>query len=550
MKMFRINFTLLLFLTSLSSFAVDRQPFDSKIYTNNILDRGEEIILDPISYFGYLNSDAFELLERIGNLFLTEAEKNIILSMSRPFSAFFTWAVFNEVPVVYNFLLGRSTEINGTGDGHTLLYFAVSFEEEDIVRHLIQLGAHIDLNNDIFFSLLEICIQNGKLEIFQLLLDSRLLDSRSLINENLLLFDFAIGAQNDKIISLFLERSMHSDFDVNQCLDLLENALKKKNSAIVKLLIDAGFTSEVTQDTFFSLLEICTQNDNPEMFQLLLDSSPLANESLLLFDFAIRTQNDKIISLLLKRSMHLEFNVKQCLDFLEKALEKKNSAIVKLLLDAGFTSKVTPNAMIMRKILELAIKSGSLEIVQLFVNHGIGFDETMVVLAQRNHYQDIVDYLEFVDNQLTRPDFDDNHEIKNEFELDFTDSEDEIENSEDAHFNRHHKRSFEPSEEEEQEANIQFKKRKLLEQDEQESADEERLRSPQNIVIILDGGINNTIHLNNNNNNYFYDNNPLSNEEMTPTIRIAPVNNNRNDSIRQVRRGPFMPQRLDFDRTY
>lgn len=164
-----------------------------------------------------------------------------------------------------------------TDAGITALYTAVAYENMDIVKQLLNLGADVNQPSDGLFCLIS-AVQKGNMEMINLLLDYGADINASLPHRPSALMA-ACKTRNEALVQFLLDRGADINLWVPRQGDALQAAAYEGNESIVKLLLARGATVKAREGRNGSCLECAIMAKNPALTRLLLDAGANVNYS-------------------------------------------------------------------------------------------------------------------------------------------------------------------------------------------------------------------------------------------------------------------------------
>jgi ankyrin repeat protein len=164
-----------------------------------------------------------------------------------------------------------------TNAGITALRTAVAYENMDIVKQLLNLGADVNQPSDGSLCLTR-AVQNGNMEMINLLLDYGAGINASLPHQNSALMA-ACAEGNEALVQFLLDRGADINLWVPRQGDALQAAAHKGNESIVKLLLARGANAKSREGRHGSCLECAIMAKNPALTRLLLDAGANVNYS-------------------------------------------------------------------------------------------------------------------------------------------------------------------------------------------------------------------------------------------------------------------------------
>ncbi|KAH6699782.1 ankyrin repeat-containing domain protein [Leptodontidium sp. MPI-SDFR-AT-0119] len=164
-----------------------------------------------------------------------------------------------------------------TDEGITALYTAVAYNNMDIVKQLVNLGADINQPSNGSLCLIR-AVRNRNMEMINLLLDYGADINASLPHQGSALMA-ACNEGNEVLVQFLLDRSADINLWVPREGDALQAAAHTGNESIVKLLLARGANVKAREGRYGSCLESAIMAKNPALTHLLLDAGANVNYS-------------------------------------------------------------------------------------------------------------------------------------------------------------------------------------------------------------------------------------------------------------------------------
>ncbi|KAF7557074.1 hypothetical protein G7Z17_g893 [Cylindrodendrum hubeiense] len=253
-------------------------------------------------------------------------------------------AISNENEDFVRLLIDKGADVNASTNGGLTLIHAIENRNEAIIQLLLERGANPNVKDLIGRSPLVLAAQRGSEAIFQLLLENGASpNARDDVGQPLLVFATVHG--DVAMVQLLLDKDADPNARDNDGTSPLISATQKGSEAIVRLLLENGADPNARDNDGTSSLICATKNENEAIIQLLLEKNANLNtrdnagRSPLIF--ATREGSEAILQLLLEKGADPntgEYYRGQ--SALMHVIEIGNIAIVRLLLD----KEADPNA--------------------------------------------------------------------------------------------------------------------------------------------------------------------------------------------------------------
>ena len=270
-------------------------------------------------------------------------------------------------------------DINTRHNNITLLYLAVQYKNERLVKILLSNGANTEFTyNNEYILMLAMTVFYNK-NIIKLLINN----GANINVENNAPLKEAISNRNIEVIELLIDNGADINI-IYKGVPLLIYFIKNRKFnatekiSIITKLLDKGIDVNFTDRSGISALQIAIRDNNINIIKLLIDKSANINiEDNAPLKEAISSRNIKVIELLIENGSNIDIiyeNEPLLIYFIKNRFFNDNdkiSIITKLLdkgIDINFTDKNGDSA------LHIAVKYTNIPIVKLLLDKGIDID--------------------------------------------------------------------------------------------------------------------------------------------------------------------------------
>lgn len=363
------------------------------------------------------------------NLLLQGADINYL---SRGKSSALDFAIRNNDLAMVRLLLTHGADPNLKNvHNSTPLFTAIESDNLEITSHLLQNGANPNIKDfsnrtpmqcafeTLNLDLINLLLKNGakiefesELNIVDLLYKALCDDNQSfatavivnfahLVPQNpdfFFIMKIAIERRNGGIIKLLLENGFDVDQKDDEGNPILYYAILNQSYSCVKMLLNVGAKVDFEDQEGKTPLHHASLQGMSRTAELLIQAE---NESLVerkdgsgktALDYALQRQNLEIVEFLYDHGASLRFeNVSNKMSFLSSLVISKNVKVARLFLE--YCKFGSCEEVFHQNIMYAAVRSQSLEMVQLLIDHGVDVnsvcmhDKTPLQLAVK--YKDV-----------------------------------------------------------------------------------------------------------------------------------------------------------------
>jgi len=259
------------------------------------------------------------------------------------------WAISNNHSEIVKMLLdkGAHLDMQDAYGGRTPLIWALRCNKSTIAQILIDKGAHLDIRDDLGCTALHWAVIQNNQEIVQILIDQGAnIDIQDNEGHNLLYW--AVRNNKPEIVRILLDKGADPNMAGNDRYTPLYWALEKNNEAIINLIIEAKENLDSTFDNNdhfllnvnndLDLLKAVKANNENEVKQLLnehyIDVNVKDEKGYTPLIWAIRNMSPEIVQMLLEEGANPDIPDSDGWTALIWAAEKDNEAIINLIIDA------------------------------------------------------------------------------------------------------------------------------------------------------------------------------------------------------------------------
>jgi ankyrin repeat protein len=172
-------------------------------------------------------------------------------------------------------LLENGADISATGN--VLLEQAVADGSEAIVRLLLQYGADVNAQGDLYGSAIYAAMIKGNEEMLQLLQENAMIPCKNLPTRKVLKEAAADGSE--PLVKLFIENGAEVNAPGSIDGTALSQAAANGRELIVRLLLDNGANINAADEFSKTALQLAAENGNEPIVRLLLDKGANVNTS-------------------------------------------------------------------------------------------------------------------------------------------------------------------------------------------------------------------------------------------------------------------------------
>ena len=255
--------------------------------------------------------------------------------------------------------------------GRATLQLAVSYDNLEATRLLLDKGANVNTQGGKYDSALQAASRMGNIKVVRLLLDKGA-DVNTLGGKYGSALQAASWEGSVEVVQLLLDKGANVNTLGGDFNSALQAASQRGNIKVVRLLLDKGADVNIQGGEYGSALEAALYKGNVKVVRLLLDKGADVNTYGGEYGNALQAAsywgNAEVIRLLLDKGAEVNTQSGKYGSALQAALYRGNVEVVQLLLDKG--AEFNTQGGEYGSALQIALYSGNVQVVWLLLDKG------------------------------------------------------------------------------------------------------------------------------------------------------------------------------------